>query len=251
MSITDSTTTLDTAWTEQTIVEFTAGVLSNLAACVSEVESKLQRGTLGAATKPTLTQVQNWLKRAKMELAEIKDYTFDRKYASATLSAGDYRVSLPPDYNGELIVKDTTNDHPLPVVGENVFNNKYPDLSAEAQNNPQHCCVKNMELWIAPPPDSSTVIEIEYQRSGAETTADDFAWLPELERFRCCDYATYEAFEALHDYAKADRFLGKFGQGLQKSARADGRRKWAGQISCLSVFQQHALQSHQRFYRRY
>ena len=58
MGITDSTTTIDTAWVEQSIVAFTSGVLTDEAACVTEVESKLQRGTLGASTKPTSTLIR-------------------------------------------------------------------------------------------------------------------------------------------------------------------------------------------------
>lgn len=238
MSITDSTTTIDTAWTEQSIVAFTSGVLVNEAACVTEVESKLKRGTLGATSTPTDTQVKNWLVRAKEELAEVKDYSFNRKFAQATLAAGDYRISLPEDYNGGLmLVRDTTNDRPISVFASGFFDKNYPDASAESQDEPMVATVKNMELWISPPANGSTVIEIEYLRSGAPTTATSFDWLPEIERFRCCDFAIAMAFESLHQWAEADRFLNRFASALGKSIKADGRRKWKRRVTAISIFQ--------------
>ena len=247
MSITDSTTTLDTAWTEQSHVEFTVGVLSTEADCVDEVESRLERGTLSSTSKPTDTQVKRWLVRAKQELSEIRGYSFNRRYAQAIINASEYRKALPPDYNGGLlVVKDTTYDAPLNVVGPDFFDKKYPDLSAEPQDQPEIATVKNMELWVAPPANTAITIQIEYERSGAPTTASDFSWLPEIERFRCCDFATAMAFESLHQFDVADRYLGRWQQDIAKSVRADGRRKWHRRISAINVFQEYALMGNQR-----
>lgn len=227
MTITDVSTALDTAYTEQSIVAFTAGVLSNIAACVSEVEAKIQRGTLGAATTPTSTQVQNWLKRAKMEIAETRGYTWKRKYAYCSTVAGTYRYSLPPDYNGGYTsLRDTTNDRPIQLWDRHWYDTKFPDPSAEDNDEPQFACIKNMELWLIPPPNGAYTLEIEYDRSGAETTADDFNWLPEMERYRCCDFAISEAFEALHQWDAAKWHRDKWGQGLRKAQIADGKRRW-------------------------
>jgi len=248
MAITDSTTTIDTAWTEQTIVAFTSGVLTNEAACVTEVASKLNRGTLGATTKPTETQAKNWLVRAKEELAEVKDYSFDRKFAQASLSAGDYRVSLPPDFNGGLkYIRDTTNDRPINVFGYGFFDKAYPDASAESQGEPLEATIKNMELWLTPPVDGTTVIEIEYLRSGAPTTATSFDWLPELERFRCCDFAIAMSFESLHQFNIADRYLKRWAEGMGKAIKADGRRKWGRRVSAISIFQDYANMNNQTY----
>jgi len=248
MSITDSTTTIDTAWTEQTIVAFTSGVLTNEAACVTEVESKLKRGTLSATTTPTNTQVKNWLVRAKEELAEVKDFSFDRKFAQASLSAGDYRVSLPPDFNGGLqYIRDTTNDRPINVFAKGFFDKAYPDVSAESQDEPMEATIKNMELWLQPPVSGTTVIEIEYLRSGAPTTATSFDWLPELERFRCCDFAVAQSFEALHQFDLADRYMQRWAQGMGKSIKADGRRKWKRRVSAISIFQDFANMNNQTY----
>lgn len=239
MSITDSSTALTTAYTEQSIVGFTEGVLTNLAACVLEVETKLQRGVLSTTTKPTATQVQNWLKRAKMELAEVKSFTFNRKYAYMTTTAGTHRYSLPPDYNGgKTRIRDTTNDEWVVVWQDNWFDRKYPDPSSEDNSDLFIACVKNMELWLGPPPAGSYQLELEYDRSGSETTADDFEWLPELERYRCCDFAISEAFEALGNFQTANIYKAKWGQGVQKARHADGKRRWAEMnYQALSIFQ--------------
>jgi hypothetical protein len=94
-----------------------------------------------------------------------------------------------------------------------------------------------MEIWIAPPADG-VALELEYGRSGSDATPTDFSWLPEIERFRCCDFAISEAFESLHQYQVADRFATKWGAGLRNSVKADGKKKWAGMgFRCRSVFQ--------------
>jgi hypothetical protein len=247
MSITDSTTTLDTSWTGQSFATFTTGVLSTLATCVSEVESKLQRGTLSTSTIPTLLQVQNWLRRAKLELVEEKGFSFARKYAYCDLTANSYRYSLPPDYNGGAIsLRDMTNDRDITVYPSSRYDNKYPDPSAETSDQVLAACVKNMELWVIPPPNGSDRLELEYARSGAETTADDFSWLPELERFRCCDFALYQAFQALHQWEVSQLFKNEWDIGLKKSRRADGRRKWTGRrLTAINVFQEYAAKNYQ------
>ena len=247
MSITDSTTTLDTAWTEQSIAQFSSGVLSTIATCVSEVESKLKRGTLSATTAPTLTQVQNWLKRAKLELMEFKDYSFSRKYAYADCTADTYRYALPGDFGGgQVRLRDITNNMVIPIVFPERFDAYWPDVSEETSGQIKKATIKNLELWVAPAPSASDRLELEYSRSGAETTADDFSFLPELERFRCCDFALGHAFESIHMFDISDRFRQYFDIGLQKSHRANIRRKRAGRRKCaINVFQEAAIHSNQ------
>jgi hypothetical protein len=122
----------------------------------------------------------------------------------------------------------------------------FPDPSEKASGEVKVAGIKNMELWLYPPPDSADRFELEYFRSGAETTADDFSWLPELDRFRCCDFAIAEAFESLHDWKVSDRFRGKWEMGLQKSRKADGRRKWRGKYNrCLSFMEEFNAKRHQ------
>lgn len=248
MSIVDSTTSLDTAWSESSIVSFSEGVLTNLAACVSEVESKIKRGTLSTGTSPTLAQVQGWLKRAKMELAEVKGFTFNRKYATVTLTADTYRYSLPPDYNGGAVaLKDLTNDRHITVWAKNWFDKKFPDPGEETSGEVIVACIKNMELWLCPPPDGADSFELEYDRSGAETTADDFSWLPEIERFRCCDFATGEAFLSLHMWEQGNFYTQRWNSAVNKAIRADGKRKWKGkQFQAINVFQEFAAKGYQQ-----
>lgn len=247
MTITDTSTALDLAYTEQTAVAFTAGTIATIADCVTEVESKIQRGTLSTTTTPASTDVQRWLVRAKQELAEVRGYSFRRRYAYATLTSGTYRYAMPPDYSGgSLRVKDTTNDRDIELIPRHVYDMKYPDPSAESTNQPLACTVKNMEIWFIPPPNSALTIELEYERSGADNTPTDFSWLPELERFRCCDFALAESYEALHLYDRMQHFRTKWGGGLMKSIRADGRRRWnKHNYQATSVFQAHAARSYQ------
>jgi len=236
--ITDSTTTIGTSWTENTIPAFTAGDLTNLAACVAEVESKLQRGTLSTTTTPTLAQVQGWLVRKKMEVAEAFGFTYTRKYAYVTAVVGQYRYSLPPDFGGAISLVDTSNNREIWIDAEARYDLLLPDPSDATNGIVSFAAIKNMELWLGPPPDSTDTFQLEYERSGAETTADDYSWLPELMRYRCCDGAVAEAFEAVHMWGESDRYHAKFDVGMAKARRADSRRKWNGKvISGINVFQ--------------
>lgn len=247
MSLTESTTTLDTAWTEQDITVFTAGLLSDADAMVTEVQSKLARGAIDANSTPTATDVKRWLGRAKQELAELKNYSFKRRYAYASTVADTYRYSLPPDYNGgDLTLRDTSNDRFIKFWDTKLFDKRYPDPGAETADKPLVATIKNGELWIIPPAGGVYTLEAEYGRSGDDITANDFAWLPEIERFRCCDFAIAESFEALHmlDYATAYR--SKWNGGLQKAIRADGRRKWASmRYQAISIFQEKTVLDNQ------
>jgi hypothetical protein len=245
--ITDSSTTIGTSWTENTIPAFTAGSLTTLATCVSEVEAKLQRGTLSTSSAPTLAKVQDWLERKKMEVAEAFGFSYARKYAYVTLVADQYRYSLPPDYaGGSLSLVDTTNNYSITIVDKARYDKILPDPSDESSNEVEFACIKNMELWLAPPPSGTDTIQLEYQRSGAETTSDDYSWLPELMRYRCCDGALAEAFEALHMWAESDRFMAKFEIGLIKAKKADNRKRWQGKrLSALNVFQERNARNYQ------
>jgi hypothetical protein len=227
MTITVDSTGLNTAYTEQTVVAFTAGTLASVTDCITEVQSKLKRGTLSATTTPTTTEVQRWLVRAKQELAEVKGFTWRRRYAYCSTVAGQYRYALPPDFNGGMVrIKDTTNDRFIELYDPHQFDSTFPDVSAETSDETLYGCIKGMELWISPPPVSVYTFEIEYDRSGDDNTPTDFSWLPEIERFRCCDFAIAEAFESLHMWDASDRFRTKWGSGVGKAIRADGKRKW-------------------------
>ena len=247
MSINDSGSSLDLTWSEQSTVSFNAGTLADINDCATEVETKLRRGTLSATSSPTLAQVKQWLIRAKQELAETKGYTYRRRYATATTTAGTYRYALPPDFNGGMVaIRDTTNNFPLKGWPREHFDIKYPDPSEENNDESTIFCVKNNEVWLVPPPAGSYTLEIEYDRTGADNTPSDFSWLPEIERFRCCDFAVAESFESLHMFDVANRYFQKWNQGLGKARRSDGKRKWKGMgFRAVSWLEEHKMRSNQ------
>jgi len=247
MSITDDSTGLDQSWTEQTVVAFTVGTLASITDMVAEVESKLKRGTLSTTTSPKLADVQRWLVRAKEELMQVRSFSFARRYAYTDLTAGNYRVALPPDFNGGSIrLKDVTNEYSPRILPSHLYDIKYPKPSGESSNEPTHVTVKNIELWIAPPV-TACRLEIEYDRSGDDNTATDFSYLPEIERFRCCDYALFEASESLEAWKKAEWYKAKWNDGLGRSRRADARRKWKNMgFRAIGVFEEAAARSFQR-----
>ena len=227
MAITDSSTELTTTYTEQTIVAFTAGTLSTISDCVSEVEARLKRGTLSTSSTPTLAQVQNWLVAAKQELSQSKGFTWKRRYATASTVASQYRYALPPDYcGGRTSLRDTSNDRSITIWLDHYFDTKYPDPSAETTGEPQVATIKNMELWLVPPPDAVYTLEIEYDRSGDDNTATDISWLPQLERFHCCDFASWRAFLSLHRWEEAQMYERLWDKSVGKAIRADGKRRW-------------------------
>ena len=246
MTITDATGALSTTYTEKDTVAFTAGSLSTVSDCVAEVESKLNRGTLSTTTQPTLAQVQQWLTRAKEEIAEIRGFAFVRRYASVTTVALQTRYSLPPDYaGGRTVLRDLTNNRDIRIWDTHWFDSKYPDPSEEESNEPHIACIKGMELILLPPDDAYS-IELEYDRSGADNTTTDFSWLPELERFRCCDFALAEAYESLHQFEIAAMYQGKWERGLGRSIKADGRKRWKTQeYRAISWIEQFAIRSNQ------
>jgi hypothetical protein len=208
-------------------VIFNAGNLSTISDCVSEVESKLKRGTLSTATTPTLAQVQGWLSRKKQELAEVKNFQWKRKYAYADTTAGSYRHLLPADMAGGWVsVRDTTNDEPISLWETDRFQRRYPDPSAEGNSTTFVGCFKNNELWLAPPPAGAYRLELEYHRSGDDDTNTDVSWLPEIERYRICDGAIHEAFLSLHMWNEARMYEQKWNYGLGRAIRADGKRRW-------------------------
>ena len=110
----DSVSVIEVAqWLEKPTVIFTAGTLSSIDDCVTEVESMIKRGTLSTTTTPSTTQVKRWLIRAKQELAEIKNFTWTRRYSYVTTTVSVWRYGLPSDYHGgDVYLRDLI--HALP-----------------------------------------------------------------------------------------------------------------------------------------
>ena len=247
MPITDASTSVSTTWTEQPTVSFTAGTLATITECITEVGAKLKRGTLDASSKPTNTQVQNWLIRAKQELAEIKRFTFNRRYATASTVASTYRYSLPPDYNGGIVeLKDTTNDYPIPIWDSYAFGLKYGDPSAENNGKPVVACIRDRELWTNCGANGVYTLELHYERSGDDNTATDMSWIPELDRWRCVDFAVSESFLCLHQWEAAAIYTNRWNNDIAKAVKANAKRKWASQrYQCKSWEQEYSMRFNQ------
>jgi len=240
MAITDAGTNLTQTWTEQPTVTFTAGTLADMTACQTEVQTNIQRGTLSGSTTPTSTQVETWLIRAKQELCERFGFTFKRRYATASISVDAWRIALPPDYDGgEVRMRDTTNDDWMHYIDPLLFDAKYPNPSSESKRTPgdAYFTIKNMEVWLSHPCDGTTTLEIEYERSADDNTANDVSYLPQLMRFKIVDYATYRAFLVLQQFTAAQMYRGEWEAGMVHTKKADGRKRWAaGGFRCHNWF---------------
>lgn len=239
---------LTTSWTEQSTVAFTAGTLATITDCISYVESKLRRGTLSATTTPTSTEVQRELIRAKEELCEVFGFTWQRRYQYMDTVAGQYRYALPADFiGGEVRLRDTTNNRFLEWLDNYKFDLKYPDPSEESNNKTVAFTIKDRELWIIPPGGGVYRLELEYNRSGDDSTATDVSYIPEPLRFKICDFAIYQAFLSLHLWQQAQLYKAEWMNGLTKSRRADRKKKWsASGFQALTWQQAYSAEYNQR-----
>lgn len=239
MSIDAASTVLSTAWAEFSTVSMEQGTLSNEASLVVEVAAKLKRdGTLSATTTPTSTQVMYWLRRARLELAEIRNFSWKRRYVTATFASGSYRYALPPDFGGGYCkIRDVTDNRVISLISNHQYDILYPDPSELSTGTILCGTIKNLELWVAPAPDGNNIIEMEYDRT-AESATDDYSYLPEIDKWRCVDFATAEAFSSLKEYQEAQYYYQRWHEGIGKAITADGKKKWSTMgYRCRSVFQ--------------
>lgn len=239
MALTVASAALDTTWVEFGAVGYTASTLATLSMCMDQVSIRVKRGDMSATSSPTRLDIVKYLIRAKQKIAREKQYTWKRRFVTTTLTAGSYRYSMPPDYDGNPIsLRDTTNDRRITVVQNNQFDVLFPDLAGDANTGQiQIATVKNMELWVAPAPDGADVLELEYSRSGDDIDELDISWLPQLERWRCIDIACAESFEDLHDFEKAKYYRLKAKTDEMEARKADNKKRWAGIKSARSTFQ--------------
>ena len=211
-------------------VSFNAGTLATITNCITHVQSNLNRGTLSATSKPTSTEVQNWLIRAKQELMDTFGFTWSRVYAYMTTSSGEYRYALPLDFaEGGFVIRDTTttNGARLTVLDPVSFDSLFPDVADESSDAPTYATIKDRELWLSAPASGTYRLEIEYLRSGDDSTTTDVSYIPELMRFRMCDYATYRALIAIKEFPTAQVYKSEWDYALRKSNRRDKKKRWA------------------------
>lgn len=218
---------VETTWTGQDAVAFTAGTLSTIADCATQVGSNLNR-TLSGTSSPTSTEVQNWLIRGKEELLEEFDFPWKRLFVYADTVASTYRYALPKDYVGEeTLVRDLDQDKRLSFMDRISFNTDYPDPAGAGNAVPSIYTIKDRELWLHAPASGVYRFELEYQRSGDDATSTDISYLPELMRFKICDFASSRAFLKLQQFEAANMYKMEWERGLKKSKRRDGVSKWA------------------------
>ncbi len=255
---------LSTDWVDFSTVEYTAETLSDINDCITEVESKLGRGTLSTSTVPQVDVIKRWLVHARQALSEIRQFTWRRRYVTATLTSGSYRYSLPPDYSGGRVsLRDKTNDSKIPITSPHQYDVLFPDPSEGTGGQISVACIKNLELWVSPP-SGNDVVELEYEHTGGGVLEEllneagdqildddtfqtifidnsgefDFTWMPEIERFRCCDFAISKAFAALHEFKGASYYYNKWKYSTEKAIRSDGKKRLTTSgYSARSVFQ--------------
>jgi len=209
-------------------VAFNHSTLATTANLITEVQTNLNRGTIGATSTPTSTQVTNWLVRAKEELMEVFGFTWARVFAYMDTVAGEYQYALPTDFaSGGKVVRDITQDVRLFNLAPIAFDTVFPDVAGNANSAPYIYCIKDRELWLSSPASGVYRLELEYKRTGEDATAATWTYLPESMLFKLTDYATYRAFMALMQFESAQVYKAEWEFAVKKATRGDGRKKWA------------------------
>lgn len=215
-------------WAGRDALAFTAGTLSTITNCISQVEQVLHRGTLSGSTTPTSAQVQSYLIFAKQELCEEFGFTWLRKYSYASPAAGEWQLGLPSDFGGSAyILRDITSNKRLSFVDPVTFDTLYPDVAGSSQEPIKYFTVKDRELWLHAPSNGTYTLELEYQRTGDDSTATDVSYLPEIFRYKICTYAIYKSFIMLQQWDAANIHKSEWESGLRRSRKGDGKKKWA------------------------
>ena len=227
---------LTTTWTSQSAVEFNQSTIASTANLITEVQTNLNRGTIGASSTPNTTQVTNWLIRAKEELQEVFGFTWRRVFAYADTVAGTYRYALPKDFaGGGTVLRDLTQNKRLDYAPPISFDTMYPDIAGSDNAVPHTYTIKDRELWLNCEADSVYRLELEYERSGEDSTAATWSYLPEAMLFKLTDYATYRALMILRQWPAAQAYKAEWEFAVKKSTKGDNRKKWASMnFQCLN-----------------
>ena len=208
-------------------MSFNAGTLSNIDACVTQVQGNLNRGTLSESSKPKLSEVKNWLIRAKQELAEQHGFDWRRVFSYMNTASAGYRYNLPNDFGeGGHVIRDTTQDIRLVYIDPVAFDSIFVDPAGDSSAAPNYYTIKSHEIWLGQPASGVFKLELEYDRTGADTSTEDVSYLPELMRFRICDYATYRGFIALENWNAAQMYKEEWKVSSVTSKKRDTKSKW-------------------------
>jgi hypothetical protein len=153
---------------------------------------------------------------------------------------------MPADFTGgRVTLRDTTNDRELSYLDPAKFDLKYPDPSAESSDKSNVYTIKNRELWLVPPSGGVYVLEVEYSRSGDDSTTTDISYIPEVLRFKMCDFAIYQSFLILHQWQAASLYKAEWMEGMMVSKREDNKKKWSEFTQCLTWQQAYSARYNQ------
>lgn len=126
-----------------------------------------------------------------------------------------------------MSLRDITNDFTPKYFPPAQYDLKFPDMSAESTGKPLIFTIKDRELWTGPPTSASITLEIEYNRSGDDSTATDISYIQEVYRFRICDRALSQLFRTLHEYQIAAIYQNEWEKGVLIGKRSNNRKRWA------------------------
>jgi len=120
-----------------------------------------------------------------------------------------------------------TQDERLSFMNPISFDTVYPDVAGSSNAIPNEYTIKDRELWLSAPATGVYRLELEYTRSGEDSTAETWDYLPEAMLFKLSDYATYRAFMMLQDWNAAQAYKSEWVQDTQASKTDDAKKKWA------------------------
>jgi hypothetical protein len=165
---------------------------------------------------------------------ETHGYSFARRFAYATATAGTYRFALPPDFGGGgSYLRDTTNDRRVRHMDTASFDRSYPDVSEFGNGDLARFTIKDRELWTYPPASGAT-LELEYTRTGDDNTATDVSYIPQRYRWKIIDMAVIEAFEFLQEFEKAAYYQKKSSGRIAIAKKSDNKQKFSHKRRAVS-----------------
>jgi hypothetical protein len=207
---------------------FNHSTLSDTSALITEVQTHLKRGTISTTSFPTTAMVTNFLVRGKEKLIEMYGFTWRRKFVYAATTLGEYRYAMPVDYaGGGTVIRDLTQNIRLTMKNPVIFDTLYPDIDGDATAAPEFYTIKGMEMWLQAKANGSYTFELEYSRSGDDSTAETWDYIPEAMLFKIADYATYRSFVLLEQWDSAKAYKGEWEEDVAQGKRDDGKKKWA------------------------
>ena len=215
-------------WTERSAVAFSQATLATTNDLIAEVQGQINRGVLTASTTPTTGQVTNWLIKAKHRLMELYGFTWKRKFSYTDTTASYYRYALPKDFaGGGAVLRDLTQNERLTPMNPVAFDTTYPDVAGSSNGTPDYYCIKDRELWLSAPADGTYRLELEYTRSGSDSSGELWDYIPEAKLFDLADYATFRALIVLKEYQSAQAYSVEWMTGINMGKKTDGQKKWA------------------------